>query len=161
MSLAAFLHRRDFTCVATATPAIGATDDPAADASVANIATIAIAKAATQKTAQAEVDHAACNQCIHGTQFGNCGEPVSASLSTTFRLVAHPRYGKGCKTFKRRPVGAVQALYDLIAVAKRQGAISPVEAEQAQKAVTKQPTDQTYLDEWAQLIRQCHICSHQ
>ncbi len=58
-------------------------------------------------------------------------------------------------------MGAVQALYDLIAVAKRQGAISTVEAEQAQKAITQQPTDHTYLDEWAQLIRQCRICSHQ
>lgn len=164
MSLAAFLHRRDFTLVATAasataTPAIAATDDPVAVASVANIATIAIAKVATQKAAQAEVDHAACNQCIYESRFGNCREPVAASLSTTFRLVAHPRFGKGCKSFKWRPVGTVQALYDLIEVAKRQDAISTFEAEQAQKAITQQPTDHTNLDEWAQLIRQC-LVSH-
>ena len=63
MSLAAFIKRRDFGGVATAISATTATDELKADASVANIATIAIAKAAAQRSEQA-IDHAGCKQCL-------------------------------------------------------------------------------------------------
>ena len=161
MSLAAFIQRRSFGSVATATFATTATDELKADASVANIATIAIAKVATQKAAQAEVDHAACNQCIYESRFGNCREPVAASLSTTFRLVAHPRFGKGCKAFKDKAIRASHDLCALIDEAQRQGAISSLEVRQVHEAIPQQPNDGAYLDEWVQLIQQCLISSHQ
>ena len=160
MSLAAFIQRRSFGSVATATFATTATDELKADASVANIATIAIAKAATQRSEQA-IDHAGCKQCLHETKFGNCREPVAASLSNTFKLIAHPRFGKGCKAFKDKAAGATQDLHALIDEALSQGAISALEAQQVYAAIAPQPNDQAYLDEWAQLIRQCLISSLQ
>jgi hypothetical protein len=160
MSLAAFIQRRSFGSVATATFATTATDELKADASVANIATIAIAKAATQRSEQA-IDHAGCKQCLHETKFGNCREPVAASLSNTFKLIAHPRFGKGCKAFKDKAAGATQDLHALIDEALSQGAISTLEAQQVYAAIAQQPNDQAYLDEWAQLIRTCLISSQQ
>jgi len=160
MSLAAFIKRRDFGGVATAISATAATDEPKTDASVAKIATIAIAKAAVQGSEQA-IDHAGCKQCRHETKFGNCREPVAASLSTTFKLIAHPRFGKGCKSFKNKAVGTTQDLCSLIDEAQRQGAISVLESQQAREAIAQQPNNQAYLDEWLQLIQQCLISSHQ
>jgi hypothetical protein len=160
MSLAAFIKRRTFGGVATAISATTATDEPKTDASVANIATIAIAKAAAQRSEQA-VDHAGCKQCLHETKFGNCREPVAASLSKTFKLVAHPRFGKGCKAFKDKAIRASDDLYVLIDEAQRQGAISVLEAQQAHEAIAQQPNDGAYLDEWVQLIQQCLFSSHQ
>ncbi len=160
MSLAAFIKRRDFGGVATAISATAATDEPKTDASVANIATIAIAKAAAQRSAQA-IDHAGCKQCLHETKFGNCSQPVAASLSTTFKLVAHPRFGKGCKAFKDKTIRTSDDLCALIDEAQRQGAISVLEAQQAREAIAQQPNDGAYLDEWTQLIRKCLISSHQ
>jgi hypothetical protein len=158
MSLAAFIKRRTFGGVATAISATTATDEPKTDASVANIATIAIAKAAAQGSEQA-VDHAGCKQCLHETKFGNCREPVAASLSTTFKLVAHPRFGKGCKAFKDKAIRASHDLCALIDEAQRQGAISVLEAQQAREAIAQQPNDGAYLDEWVQLIQQCLVLS--
>ena len=160
MSLAAFIKRRTFGGVATAISATTATDEPKTDASVANIATIAIAKAAAQRSEQA-IDHAGCKQCLHETHFGNCREPVAASLSTTFKLIAHPRFGKGCKAFKDKTIRASHDLCALIDEAQRQGAISALEAQQVHEAITQQPNDDAYLDEWAQLIRKCLISSQQ
>lgn len=160
MSLAAFIQRRSFGSVATATFATTATDELKADASVANIATIAIAKAATQRSEQA-IDHAGCKQCLHETKFGNCREPVAASLSNTFKLIAHPRFGKGCKAFKDKAIRASHDLCALIDEALSQGAISALEAQQVHEAIAQQPNDGTYLDEWVQLIQQCLISSHQ
>ena len=160
MSLAAFIQRREFGGVATAISATTATDELKADTSVANIATIAIAKAATQRSEQA-IDHAGCKQCLHETKFGNCREPVAASLSNTFKLIAHPRFGKGCKAFKDKAAGATQDLHALIDEALSQGAISTLEAQQVYAAIAQQPNDQAYLDEWVQLIQQCLISSHQ
>jgi hypothetical protein len=160
MSLAAFIKRRDFGGVATAISATAATDEPKTDASVANIATIAIAKAAAQGSEQA-VDHAGCKQCRHETKFGNCSQPVAASLSKTFKLVAHPRFGKGCKAFKDKAIRASDDLCALIDEAQRQGAISALEAQQAREAIAQQPNNQAYLDEWVQLIQQCLISSQQ
>ena len=160
MSLAAFIKRRSFGGVATAISATAATDEPKTDASVANIATIAIAKAAAQRSEQA-VDHAGCKQCLHETKFGNCSQPVAASLSKTFKLVAHPRFGKGCKAFKDKTIRASHDLCALIDEAQRQGAISVLEAQQAREAIAQQPNNQAYLDEWVQLIQQCLISSHQ
>ena len=160
MSLAAFIKRRTFGGVATAISATTATDELKADTSVAKIATIAIAKAAVQGSEQA-VDHAGCKQCLHETHFGNCREPVAASLSTTFKLIAHPRFGKGCKAFKNKSVGTTQDLCALIDEAQRQGAISVLEAQQVRESIAQQPNNQAYLDEWVQLIQQCLISSHQ
>ena len=160
MSLAAFIKRRDFGGVATAISATTATDELKTDTSVANIATIAIAKAATQRSEQA-IDHAGCKRCLHETKFGNCREPVAASLSDTFKLIAHPRFGKGCKAFKDKAIHASHDLCALIDVAQRQGAISALEAQQVHEAITQQPNDDAYLDEWAQLIRKCLISSQQ
>ena len=138
---------------------MAATDEPKVDVFVANIATIAIAKAATQRSEQA-IDHAGCKQCLHETKFGNCREPVAASLSNTFKLIAHPRFGKGCKAFKAKAAGAAQDLHALIDEALSQGAISALEAQQVHEAIAQQPNDQAYLDEWTQLIRQCLGTSH-
>ena len=160
MSLAAFIQRREFGGVATAISATTATDELKADTSVANIATIAIAKAATQRSEQA-IDHAGCKQCLHETKFGNCREPVAASLSNTFKLIAHPRFGKGCKAFKAKAAGAAQDLHALIDEALSQGAISALEAQQVHEAIAQQPNDGAYWDEWAQLIRKCLISSQQ
>ena len=160
MSLAAFIQRRSFGGVATAISATATTDEPKADASVAKIATIAIAKAAAQRSEQA-IDHAGCKQCLHETKFGNCREPVAASLSNTFKLIAHPRFGKGCKAFKDKAAGATQDLHALIDEALSQGAISTLEAQQVYAAIAQQPNDGAYLDEWAQLIRTCLISSQQ
>jgi hypothetical protein len=160
MSLAAFIQRRSFGGVATATFATTATDELKADTSVANIATIAIAKAAAQGSEQT-IDHAGCKQCLHETKFGNCREPVAASLSNTFKLIAHPRFGKGCKAFKDKTIRASHDLCALIDESQRQGAISVLEAQQAREAIAQQPNDGAYLDEWTQLIRKCLISSHQ
>ncbi len=160
MSLAAFIKRRSFGGVATAISATTATDEPKTDASVANIATIAIAKASAQGSEQA-IDHAGCKQCLHETKFGNCSQPVAASLSKTFKLIAHPRFGKGCKAFKDKAAGATQDLHALIDEAKRQGAISALEAQQVHEAIAQQPNEGAYLDEWTQLIRKCLISSQQ
>ena len=134
-------------------------DELATDASVANIAIVAIAKAATQGSEQT-LAHAGCKQCLHETKFGNCREPVAASLSNTFKLIEHPRFGKGCKAFKDKAAGATQDLDALIDEALSQGAISALEAKQAYDSIAQQPNDQAYLDEWAQLIRQCLGTSH-
>ena len=139
---------------------MAATDEPKVDVFVANIATIAIAKAAAQRSEQA-IDHAGCKQCLHETKFGNCREPVAASLSNTFKLIAHPRFGKGCKAFKAKAAGAAQDLHALIDEALSQGAISALEAKQAYDSIAQQPNDGAYLDEWAQLIRKCLISSQQ
>ena len=160
MSLAAFIQRRSFGSVATATFATTATDELKADASVANIATIAIAKAATQRSEQA-IDHAGCKQCLHETKFGNCREPVAASLSNTCKLIAHPRFGKGCKAFKDKAIRASQELFTLIDEAQRQGAISSLEVRQVHEAIAQHPNDGAYWHEWAQLIRTCLISSQQ
>ena len=160
MSLAAFIQRRSFGSVATAISAIAATDEPKTDGSVAKIATIAIAKATAQRSEQA-IDHAGCKQCLHETKFGNCSQPVAAFLSKTFKLVAHPRFGKGCKAFKDKTIRASHDLSALIDEAQRQGAISVLEAQQAREAIAQQPDDQAYLDEWVQLVQQCLISSHQ
>jgi hypothetical protein len=160
MSLAAFIKRRDFGGVATAISATTATDEPKTDASVAKIATIAIAKAPDQGSEQA-VDHAGCKQCLHETKFGNCSQPVAASLSKTFKLVAHPRFGKGCKAFKDKAIRASDDLCVLIDEAQRQGAISVLEAQQAHEAIAQRPNNQAYLDEWVQLIQQCLLGSRQ
>ncbi len=154
MSLAAFIQRRSFGSVATATFATTATDELKADASVAKIATIAIAKAAAQGSEQT-LAHAGCKQCLHETKFGNCREPVAASLSDTFKLIAHPRFGKGCKAFKDKAIRASHDLCALIDEAQRQGAISALEAQQVHEAIPQQPNDGAYLDEWTQLIRKC------
>jgi hypothetical protein len=159
VSLAAFIQRRSFGGVATAISATAATDEPKTDASVANIATIAIAKAAAQRSEQA-VDHAGCKQCLHETKFGNCSQPVAASLSTTFKLIAHPRFGKGCKAFKDKAIRASHDLCALIDEAQRQGAISVLESQQVRESIAQQPDDYAYLDEWVQLIQQCLISSH-
>lgn len=37
-----------------------------------------------------------CAGCLRATRYGNCGDPVAAGLSDTFRLVAHPALGAGC-----------------------------------------------------------------
>ena len=158
MSLAAFIQRRSFGSVATATFATTATDELKADASVANIATIAIAKATAQRSEQA-IDHAGCKQCLHETKFGNCREPVAASLSNTFKLSAHPRFGKGCKAFKDKAIHASHDLCALIDEALSQGAISALEAQQVHEAIPQQPNDGAYLDEWTQLIRKCLVSS--
>jgi hypothetical protein len=160
MSLAAFIQRREFGGVATAISATTATDELKADTSVANIATIAIAKAAAQGSEQT-IDHAGCKQCLHETKFGNCREPVAASLSNTFKLIAHPRFGKGCKAFKDKAIRASQELFALIDEAQRQGAISSLEVRKVHEAIAQHPNDGAYLDEWAQLIRQCLISSQQ
>ena len=159
MSLAAFIQRREFGGVATAISATTATDELKADTSVAKIATIAIAKAAGQKSEQA-IDHAGCKQCLHETKFGNCREPVAASLSNTFKLIAHPRFGKGCKAFTDKAIRASHDLCALIDEAQRQGAISALEAQQVHEAIAQQPNNQAYLDEWVQLIQQCLLGSH-
>jgi len=135
-------------------------DELATDAYVANIATVAIAKAATQRSEQT-LAHAGCTQCLHETKFGNCSQPVAASLSNTFKLIAHPRFGKGSKAFKDKAIRASHDLCALIDVAQRQGAISALEAQQVHEAITQQPNDDAYLDEWAQLIRKCLISSQQ
>jgi hypothetical protein len=135
-------------------------DELATDAYVANIATVAIAKAATQRSEQT-LAHAGCKQCLHETKFGNCREPVAASLSATFKLIAHPRFGKGCKAFKDKAIRASQELFALIDEAQRQGAISSLEVRQVHEAIAQHPNDGAYLDEWAQLIRQCLISSQQ
>lgn len=160
MSLAAFIQRRSFGSVATATFATTATDELKADASVANIATIAIAKAATQRSEQA-IDHAGCKQCLHETKFGNCGEPVAASLSNTFKLIAHPRFGKGCKAFKDKAIRTSHDFCALIDEALSQGAISALEAQQVHEAIAQQANNQAYLDDWVQLIQQCLLGSRQ
>jgi len=160
VSLAAFIQRRSFGSVATATFATTATDEPKADASIAKIATIAIAKAAAQRSEQA-IDHVGCKQCLHETKFGNCSQPVAASLSDTFKLIAHPRFGKGCKAFKDKAIRASQELFTLIDEAQRQGAISSLEVRQVHEAIAQHPNDGAYLDEWAQLIRTCLISSQQ
>ena len=49
--------------VASANSAMAATNEPKVDVFVANIATIAIAKAAAQRSEQA-IDHAGCKQCL-------------------------------------------------------------------------------------------------
>ncbi len=154
MSLAAFIQRRSFGGVATTTFATAATDELKADTSLAKIATIAIAKAAAQRSEQA-IDHAGCKQCLHETRFGNCSQPVAASLSDTFKLIAHPRFGKGCKAFKDKAIRASHDLCALIDGALSQGAISALEAQQVHEAIAQQPNEGTYLDEWTQLIRKC------
>jgi hypothetical protein len=115
------VFQRDF-CETSSFSASADADELVTDASEANIATIAIAKAAAQKSEQA-IDHAGCKQCLHETKFGNCREPVAASLSTTFKLIAHPRFGKGCKAFKDKSIRASHDLSALIDEAQRQGAI--------------------------------------
>ena len=160
MSLAAFIQRRSFGSVATAISATAATDEPKTDPSLAKIATIAIAKASAQGSEQA-VDHAGCKQCRHETKFGNCSQPVAASLSTTFKLIAHPRFGKGCKAFKDKAIRASHDLCALIDEAQRQGAISSLEVRQVHEAIAQHPNDGAYWHEWAQLIRTCLISSQQ
>jgi phage terminase large subunit-like protein len=86
---------------------------------------------------------------------------VAASLSNTFKLIAHPRFGKGCKAFKDKAIRASHDLCALIDEALSQGAISALEAQQVHEAIAQQPNDGTYLDEWVQLIQQCLISSHQ
>ena len=70
-------------------------------------------------------------------------------------MIAHPRFGKGCKAFKDKAAGATQDLHALIDEAQRQGAISALEAQQVHEAIPQQPNDGAYLDEWTQLIRKC------
>ena len=160
MSLAAFIKRRTFGGVATAISATTATDEPKTDASVANIATIAIAKAAAQGSEQT-LAHAGCKQCLHETKFGNCSQPVAASLSNTFKLIAHPRFGKGCKAFKDKAIRASDDLCALIDEAQRHVAISALEAQQVHEAIAQQANNQAYLDDWVQLIQQCLLGSRQ
>ncbi len=86
---------------------------------------------------------------------------MAASLSTTFRLIAHPRFGKGCKAFKDKAIRASQELFTLIDEAQRQGAISSLEVRQVHEAIAQHPNDGAYWHEWAQLIRTCLISSQQ
>jgi phage terminase large subunit-like protein len=76
-------------------------------------------------------------------------------------LIAHPRFGKGCKAFKDKAIRASHDLCALIDEAQRQGAISALEAKQAHEAIAQQPNDDAYLDEWTQLIRKCLLGSRQ
>jgi hypothetical protein len=86
---------------------------------------------------------------------------VAASLSNTFKLIAHPRFGKGCKAFKDKAIRASHDLCALIDEALSQGAISALEAQQVHEAIPQQPNDGAYSDEWAHLIRQCLISAQQ
>lgn len=40
-----------------------------------------------------------CAHCSACTRFGNCADPVGAGLADSFKLVAHPAGGLGCKAY--------------------------------------------------------------
>lgn len=94
----------------------------------------------------------ACKHGFHETKFGNGREPLAASLSAAFKLIAYPRFGKDCEAFKDKAFVASQHLFALIGEAQRQGAISAPEAQQALEDLNERSHDGANLNKWAELI---------
>ncbi len=50
--------------------------------------------------AQSKAVEPTCAACRHRSKWGNCLQPVSAELVTTFGLIRHPAGGAGCRVFE-------------------------------------------------------------
>lgn len=65
------------------------------------------------RTDSADLTTGDCTHCRLVSRFGNCGDPVAAGLGETFRLIAHPRGGRGCAAYAPINVEAGVAFWRL------------------------------------------------
>jgi hypothetical protein len=110
---------------------------------------------AEAEAAAAALLQANCANCLHQTRFNNCGKPVEAKLSQTFKLIAHPAQGKGCLVFEPKLPSEAMLLLRRVDAALAANAIDLSDAETARASIKEHSGDPTYLDEWSTLLDSC------
>jgi hypothetical protein len=110
---------------------------------------------AEAEAAAAVIARANCADCLHETRFKNCGRPVEAKLSETFKLIAHPEEGKGCLVFEPKLLEDALLLLRRVDAALAAKAIDQSDADIARASIKEHSADPFYLKEWATLLKWC------
>jgi hypothetical protein len=110
---------------------------------------------AEAEAAAAIIARANCGDCLHQTRFKNCGRPVEARLSATFRFIAHPRHGTGCLVFEPKLPEETLLLLKRVDAALAAKAIDLSDADIARASIKEHSADPSYLKEWATLLQWC------
>jgi hypothetical protein len=107
------------------------------------------------EAAASVIARANCEDCLHQTRFKNCGRPVEAKLSDTFKLIAHPKQGRGCLVFEPRVSEEAMLLLRRVDAALAAKAIDQSDADIARASIKEHSADRSYLKEWATLLKWC------
>jgi hypothetical protein len=110
---------------------------------------------AAAEAAASVIARANCGDCLHQTRFKNCGLPVQAKLSDTFKLIAHPKQGKGCLVFEPKLPEETLLLLRRVDAALAANAIDQSDADIARASIKEHSADPSYLKEWATLLKCC------